>query len=486
MATPALLLLRFKPEGERCVLCPTDGGINLSQRKMYTFLASRGMFYQKHLIDEVSVAVNPWIGSSAHVVKCNKERGKDRYLYYMLRLLKENPSSNFAPDKVLLNVGGGAAAVKYVRKNVASFGNSERADPSLRVSEIGLYALTSADDRMGMSARFLALQTALLKYFVHALAKRLGIGGAEALAKLLDPYDSYPNCSSCEPSEWEGVRFGDAVASIVSSLRWLFTLEKNYESVAGLGTSAVWLVEKQDVGGLIECITSLASSVRESLSCRKWWEPGYGVEFWMSCSQSDYELRFLMDGKEIHALSNKHCSKVLNIFLGRAVGLIKNLTGASETYREGMNNKKLLLAIEWSEQSGPIDIALILTWLQGKLRYSSLDKVVILTTPLAYAHAVAAGLYLKKVLGKLGKLEMNGSHAIPLKIGDTSRVKTSILMTSGSDPVYIAALIKRLAKEVAGDDEHMLYFLGGSTLHSMMSSYILRKELGDRVTVLAR
>ncbi|GEM_PF-5116463 len=481
MTAPAPLLLRFKPGGERCVLCPTDGGINLSQRKMYTFLASRGMFYQKHLIDEVSVAVNPWMGSSTHTVKCKKGKGKDRYFYYMLRLLRENPSSNFAPDKVLLNVGGGASAVKYVRKNVANFCSNGCSAPSLGVSELGLYALTSADDRMGMSARFLVLQTALLKYFVLALAKELGMSNAEALAELLDPYDPRPGCSVCESLSWERVRFGDAVASIVSCLRWLFTLSKHYDKVAGLGTSAVWLIGEEDVGDVISCITRLAYCVSKELS--QCIEPvrEYSVEFSIDRPQSNYELKFMIDRNDVFILSDSKCDKVLGVFLGRALGLISSLKSASEAVRERAEGKDIILAVEWSEQSGPIDLALILTVLRGALTHYNLTKVVILATPLAYAHAVAAGLYLEKVVSR----SQSGSQCARF-FGGSERVNVSLLMTSGSDPVYVAALIKRLAKEVAGDNDHMLYFLGGSTLHSMMSSYILRKELGDRVTVLAR
>ncbi len=351
----------------------------------------------------------------------------------ILEYLNINSAANFYIDNIYILrkkdkatpfVHRYVKTAKYIREDYILSKHARQ----FYVSELGLYSLTTGIDRFGMSAKYLVLQTAFMRDILGILSRKLN-----------HEEDSKNFISQLVPYHNNDLENGDKVASITSLMLAYTRALKILKEAEASYTTAVWAPKDTDEKNIREDYQSFVKFISNYNKFE---------------NHSDLLVKISYDDFFYIKLNNslRFSSR---ISLGR---LKRVLAVLHEFYK---NNKKcyannvepFTIIMEWSEQMGPIDIALLLLLLKvlGIDPLNTNIDIRVIATPLSLPHALIGKLYLDHVLGKRG----NDAR------------KSKIVLSSGIDHHVVIDAVKYIVDSI--DNNRIIYFSAGSTLHTVVA-----------------
>ncbi len=384
----------------------------------------------------------------------------------ILEYLNINPLTNLSVDRIsILFIEGSSYREsseispfthKYV-KSTAYISENVINRPDIRrihcVSEIALYALTSGVDRFGTTIKYIALQFAFIEDILRTLLKRFKLhNSGEVLDKLLvlSPYKgNNGHCSIVDK----------IVSTIAIAAGFTKTLRAPLATRAAQ-TTAVWSIrpdEEDKVKLEVNRIfTILYENLPEHISCRN--SLSGELEKLIYVAEVDGRLKLFLssNSSDTHAYSLENLS-------AKALGRINSVLNTLEwlySKVHGENDNTVLgdiVVFEWSEQMGPIDIALLLA-LYSTLNIPLPKTIWIIATPLTLPHAVLGKAYIDYIKRSIGNIR-----------------KSKILLSSGVDKHVIKSTIEYMLRK-KDKDSMITYIAGGSTLHTTIASLMLHRK----------
>ncbi len=385
----------------------------------------------------------------------------DRLSKGVLEYLNINPLASLSVDRIsILFTEGGSNSNKprtnpfthkyvkssaYISKSVIDDDGLLKLEP---VSEVTLYALTSGIDRFGMTAKYLALQFSFIEDILSILLERLGLNKDNRILDeilKLSPYKcntSYCNCV-------------DKIASLIAlAIGFAKTLRAPLAAEAAQ-TTAIWAIEPDEVNIIENEIFNVLSMLYNEL-------PRH-----VDCTNCPELVRITKDGRKLNlCLFGKH-NYVAEKLASKALGRISNVMNTIEWLYRQQNLKGIektvlgdFIVFEWSEQMGPVDIALLLA-LYIASRTQLPKTIWIIATPLTLPHAILGKAYLDYISRSIGN------------------IRSKIILSSGVDKHVIKSTIEYVLREKKRrrhKNSKILYIAGGSTLHTIIASLILQRR----------
>lgn len=303
----------------------------------------------------------------------------------------------------------------YIHKALKTGRLTEPPTKAVQVSPLTFHALTTGIHRHGISQKFMIAQ----HNFTEDLSQHLKLN-------IQPPTQNNPN------TEKHG-----SLAAIATSM--LTATQIPPQVYRGGLTTTIWRIKPEETQHIRRESTKLLKLLHQNT------QKQIKLHIEQENGRTGYTVQIGKDKCQINTIGNKTFGRILRK-LQKILQDIEKATIEGET---------ITLAIESTEQRGPLDLKAIQAKLQAKQTH--IKETILITTPLTLLPTY-----------------------ITLKHTQTHNPR-KIILSSGTDKKRITNTINHILKKLNPKDK-LIYIHGGTTLHTAIATHKLKKE--KRTTIL--
>ncbi len=384
--------------------------------KLTTNLLWTTLHQQRTIELLLNLKIDPKTGSITKNITVDlRDRERGARIPETIEYINANPLFSLSVDEVKTTYRQGYES-PYIHKALKSGKLTERPAETIHVTPLTFHALTTGIHRFGMSQKFVVAQY----NFMQDIAPHLGINIPEEYKQ--------------QDSEKHG-----SLAALASSM---LVATQIPPTVYGGGlTTTIWKVKDCEVDKLREESINLLTLLHLNVN-----------------GHIELELERSEGGEPTYTAKIGECRCGITTIGDKTFGRVfAKLVKILQDIEKHVPPGEIILAIESTEQTSPLDLTAITSKLEEK--DVSIRELILVATPLSLLSTYIALKYSK---------ETGGAR--------------KIILSSGTDRIRIKETIKYILQRARSYP--LVYIYGGTTLHSAIATYILSKD--ERATMIPK